>query len=75
MLYPFLLMVRYLPFWAVPLAIVLFEIGLYYYNRRERIPVLACFGCVGILLLSSIFWLVFEGYWRAGPFLRKYLEL
>lgn len=74
MLYPMLFLVRYFPFWAVPFALVLFELGVYHYNRRERIPTAFFFGMTAMLVIISILWLIFEGYWRAGPMLKRFVE-
>jgi len=74
MLYFFLFLVRFLPFWAIPFALVAFELGVYHYNRRERYPTLFYFGITGFLTVSSIIWLAFEGYWRAGPFFKRLIE-
>jgi hypothetical protein len=73
MLYQFLYLVRFYPFWAVPLALVFFEMGTYYYNRRERIGFLFFYGITAMFIITSILWLVFEGYWRAGPFVKSLL--
>lgn len=67
------ILVRYYPFWAIPVAIIFFEIGMYHYNRRALIPAAGGFGLTVLLVISTIFWLAFEGYWRAWPFLRNYI--
>lgn len=74
MLYTTLFLVRYFPFWATPIALVLFEVGVYHFNRRERGSCVVYFVLSGALAVSSILWIVFEGYWRAGPFVKKFLE-
>lgn len=74
MLYPMLFLVRYFPFWAIPLALVMFEVGTYHHNRRERIPTVFFFGLCGSMVITSILWLIFEGYWRAGPFIKRTVE-
>lgn len=74
-MYFFLFLVRLLPFWAVPTAVVFFELGIYHYNRRERFAYSAFFAIAGFLTVASIIWLVFEGYWRAGPFFYRIFEM
>lgn len=74
MLYPMLFLVRYFPFWAIPLALVFWELGTYHWNRRERIPTIVFFGGAGGLAITSILWIIFEGYWRAGPFVKRMVE-
>ena len=71
MLYTFLFFVRYWPFWAIPVSLVFFEIGTYYYNRRDRIPFMSAYSLTAFLVITSILWIGFEGYWRAGPFVKK----
>lgn len=74
MLYTTLFLVRYFPFWAIPAALVMFELGMYHYNRRQRVTFTVAFGISISLALGSIIWIVFEGYWRAGPFVRRIFE-
>ncbi|MGE4234042.1 MAG: hypothetical protein AB7F43_12000 [Bacteriovoracia bacterium] len=73
MLYILLFFVRYYPFWALPATIILFELGLYSYNRRDRIPTVLCFGTSFTLVVLAILWILFEGYWRAAPFIKGIL--
>jgi hypothetical protein len=73
MLYTILFLVRFYPFWAIPAALVFFELGVYHYNRRERIQFTLSFGIAGFLVISCIAWVIFEGYWRAGPFIKRIL--
>jgi len=53
---------------------MLFELGVYHYNRRNRIGLFGSFGLFAVLVVASIFWLVFEGYWRGGPAAKRFLE-
>lgn len=73
-MYTILFLVRFLPFWAVPAALVCFEIGMYHFNRRQRLGYVPFFGTAFFLVISCIIWLVFEGYWRAGPWVKAFLE-
>ena len=75
MVYPILFLVRFFPFWAIPLALVMFEIGVYHYNRRQRLPVVISFSFAGLLAVASILWVVFEGYWKAGPVAKHFFDL
>jgi hypothetical protein len=74
MLYTFLFLVRYYPFWAIPASLVFFELGTYHYHRRERILFGLLYGVSTFFVISSILWVVFEGYWRAPPFLKRFIE-
>ena len=71
MLYPLLFLVRYYPFWAIPVALVFFELGVYHFNRRARVSFSGAFGIAALLTITSIIWVVLEGYWRAGPFVKR----
>ena len=74
MLYSLLFLVRFFPFWAVPLALVFFELGIYHFNRRERSMFVTFFASSGFFVILSILWIVFEGYWRAGPFVKRLFD-
>ena len=74
MLYTVLFFARFFPFWAVPLALVIFELGMYHFNRRVRSLFLACFSASFFLVVASILWVVFEGYWRAGPIIKNFWD-
>ena len=75
MVYPILFLVRFFPFWAIPFALVMFEMGVYHYNRRERLPGVIAFAFAGLLAVVSITWVVFEGYGKAGPVVKHFLDL
>ena len=74
MLYTLLFLVRYLPFWAIPASLVAFELCLYYYSQRRRWKTILCFGISLTNLGFTIFWFFFEGYWKAGPAIRKFFN-
>jgi hypothetical protein len=74
MLYSFLFLVRYYPFWAIPVALLFFEMGTYHYHRRERILFVFLYGGSTFLVVTAILWVVFEGYWRAPPILKRLIE-
>ena len=73
MLWFIIFLARFFPFWAIPLALVAFEVANFQYNRRNRYGVLAFGGLTAMMVLLSLFWLIFEGYWRAGPFVKSIL--
>jgi hypothetical protein len=75
MLYVMLFLVRYFPFWAIPVALVAFELGIYHFNRRERTMYNICFITSLVLTGLSIAWIVFEGYWTAAPFVKRTVDL
>lgn len=74
MLYFLLFLIRYLPFWAVPGALLLFDLGVYYYNQRERLFTVVSFSCSALFLVLTGLWVYFDGYWRVGMALKKLLQ-
>ena len=74
-MYLILFLARFYPFWAVPMALLFFEMGMQQFNRRKRLSVVINFVIAGLLVITSIVWIIFEGYWRAGPFILKMIEM
>ena len=74
MLYPTLFLIRFFPFWGVPLALVIFELGVYHFNRRTRHFYVPCFLLALFLVIISILWIVYEGYWRWGPAFMHFVQ-
>lgn len=73
-MYTISFLVRFFPFWGLPVALVFFEMGMFFYFRRERYGVLACFGMTGFFIVLSIAWLVLGGYWRGGMWVKDFFE-
>lgn len=73
-MYTILFLARHFPFWALPVALLCFEMGYYYYRKRERFLFVSCFFLAASLFLTSVFWVVFEGYWRAGPWIKGLID-
>ena len=71
MLYFVLFLVRYLPFWAVPGALLFFDLGVYYYNARERGRTAAAFSMAAVCMILTGVWVFYDGYWRIGLLIRK----
>ncbi|MBN22272.1 MAG: hypothetical protein CL678_13405 [Bdellovibrionaceae bacterium] len=58
---------RIFPFWALPLAFVLAELGVYF-RRRNSSSQFVCWGMVAFLGILTICWFIFRGdlnsdYW------------
>lgn len=73
-MYSFLFLVRFYPFWAIPFSLLLLELGIYFYNRRARQYFYPCFAGAGVLIITSILWVVFEGFWKLGPLIKSFFE-
>jgi hypothetical protein len=63
------LMLKTFPFWAVPLAIILFEVGFFYKRRRSDAKVVF-FGASGFLICLALAWLVLRGDLHAEAWVR-----
>jgi hypothetical protein len=73
-MYTIYFLARFYPFWGLPIAFVFFEVGMFFYHRRQRRWYLYSFGSSFFLVILAILWIIFEGFWRAGPFLKGILE-
>ena len=59
-MYLFYTMMRLFPFWAVPLALVCGEIGMFYYRKQSWIRYYI-WSVGGFLVLATLLWLIFRG--------------
>ncbi len=67
----FAFLARFLPFWAVPVAWMSFELGKYYFNQRERIKTMISFSITVGCLFFIVLWVLFDGYHKAGAWVRS----
>jgi hypothetical protein len=56
----YFLLARLYPYWALPLAVVLVQLGIFFRRRKSPIQY-ACLGEAGLLLLGIVAWFVFRG--------------
>lgn len=61
---------RFYPFWAIPLAVIIFQIGVHF-RRRARPAQWTCFAMVGVLILTGIAWLVYRGDMNSDRWVRR----
>ena len=63
---------RFYPYWAIPVAFVVFELGRHFHRHKSprQWPL---FGMVGVLVLSSILWFVFRGDLNSDSWVRALL--
>lgn len=67
------LAVRTFPFWAVPVAIVFGQLGVYFWRRRSGLR-FVFFGCAASLVIGAIAWIVFRGDLHSDAWVRAVLE-
>ena len=63
------LMLKTFPFWAVPLAFILFEVG-FFYKRRKSEARVVFFGASGFLVVLALTWVVMRGDLHAEAWVR-----
>lgn len=51
---------RFFPFWVLPTAFILAEIGLFFRRRKSRLQ-FTFFGLAGFLFLLTLLWFGFRG--------------
>lgn len=64
--------VRLYPFFAVPVALILVELGLHFRRRRVKTQ-FYFFGIAGFLLLTSFLWLFYRGDSRSDHWVRWFI--
>lgn len=61
---------RFFPWWALPLALVIGELGVFFRRRASRTQ-FACFGVAGVLVLSALAWFFFRGDLHSDRWVRS----
>jgi len=61
---------KFLPFWALLLAISAFEVGIYYHRKKNNVKYSLC-GFAGFLGLSTVLWLIFRGDIHSDQWVRS----
>lgn len=64
---------RFYPFWAVPAALIMVELGRYY-RRKAKKQQFFCFGLSAGLVLTSLLWLILRGDKYSDSWVRAWLE-
>ena len=70
----FFLALRLYPFWAIPLALVMGELG-WYFRRKGKKQQWFCWSMVGFLGLTTLLWLIFRGDLYADRWSRAILGI
>ncbi|MGE0616089.1 MAG: hypothetical protein AB7P04_10650 [Bacteriovoracia bacterium] len=63
--------VRFFPYWAVPLAIVLADIGLYFRRKKSRTQWFFWF-TTGLCLLLTLIWFIYRGDMNSDRWLDQF---
>jgi hypothetical protein len=53
-------LVRLYPWWALPLILILGELGWYFHRKAAR-PQYYCWGLAGLLLILTVLWFAYRG--------------
>jgi hypothetical protein len=61
------------PYWAIPLALVVGELGIFFRRRRSKKQRI-CWAGVGILLLGLILWFYFRGDLNSDRWIQSITE-
>ncbi len=68
------LAVRTYPFWAIPLGVIFWQIGVHFMHRRSKLRY-SFWGGAGIVFLSVVAWIVFRGDKNAESWVRTFFML
>lgn len=60
---------RFFPYWALPVTLILFELGRFF-RRRQMGMQFVCFGTAGLLILLTLLWFVFRGDLHSDAWIR-----
>lgn len=70
--------IRFYPYWSLPLGLVIFELGNYFIRRSLRGPAKTMgwsFRGIGVLMgIGIIFWFIFRGDLNSDAWVRGALE-
>lgn len=60
---------RYFPFWAIPIALILGEVGLFF-RRRASVFQFPFFGMAGLIMLLTLIWFIGRGDLHSDKWVR-----
>lgn len=66
-------LLRFYPYWALPAAFVIVELGMHYRRRKQKTQWVV-FGISGVLSLTSLLWIVFRGDLHSDRWVRILLN-
>jgi hypothetical protein len=65
---------RFYPYWALPAALLCFELGVFFRRRLSSIE-WAFWGAVGFFVVSTLLWFGFRGDVNSDRWLKAILQL
>ncbi len=68
------MIIRIFPFVAVPLAIILAELGVYFMRRKKRVSQFMCWIFSTVLLGASVGWVIMRGDKFADVWINKLMN-
>lgn len=68
-MHTFVVALKTFPFWAIPVAFILVEIGLFY-RRRKSEATFVFLGSAGFLVVLSLIWIILRGDLNAEAWAR-----
>lgn len=68
------LLARVYPYWAIPLALVLGQLGIFFRRRKSRFQY-TFWMLIAILMISSLAWLVMRGDRNADEWVRWFFQV
>ena len=68
------LMVKFVPFWAVPLALVVGDVGWHLHKRRNRLEYVCYIAALCLISLAGI-WLYYRGDVNSDKWLKSLYRL
>ena len=63
-------MVRFFPYWALPIALVLLETGVYFKRWKRWKPQFLCWGIAVVFLLAIGTWFFYRGDMNSDQWVR-----
>jgi hypothetical protein len=64
---------RIYPAWAVPIAFIFFELGIYYRRKNSRMQYYL-WGLVVLQLLLLLLWIIFRGDIHSDQWIRAFID-
>ncbi len=68
------LLARLYPYWAVPIAVVFVEMGMYYRRKKNKNMQAAAWFISAYLVFSSLIWVLFRGDQNSDIWIRRFFS-
>jgi hypothetical protein len=67
-------LIRFFPYWALPLVLMGFETGVYYKRRNRKKSQFICWGVSGVLMVSICIWFLYRGDVHSDRWVQSFLN-